>query len=132
MYELTDKFNKEVIGINRKMGTIEDSTEFDWCLGVVQEELGEFLQAHKEGDFIKELDAVTDLLYFVSGFMTRMGVPPELSKQIFQAVHDCNMKKKKGKKKREVQHENDAIKPEGWIPPEMRIVELLNSYENNR
>ena len=132
MYKLTDKFNKEVIGIDRKMGTIEDKTEFHWCLGVVLEELDEFKQAHDEGDFIKELDAVTDLLYFVSGFMTRMGVPPKLAKQIFEAVHDCNMKKSKGKKVRDIQHESDAIKPKGWIPPEMKIVELLNTYESNR
>lgn len=132
MLDATSIFNKQIIGIDRKPGTIEDEKEFNWMIGVAQEELKELKDAHEEGDFIKELDAVTDLVYFVAGFFTRYGIDPSTAEKIFFAVHDCNMEKKKGMKNRLIKHSNDAVKPEGWVGPEERIMEILDGLKNLR
>ena len=130
IFELTEKFNKEIIGINRQLGTIEDDKEFHWMIGTILEELEEFNDAHEKGDFIAEIDSVLDLLYFASGFLTRMGVSSELSEKLFRVVHECNMNKSRGKKERETMHELDAIKPKGWVSPEERIMEILDENNN--
>ena len=131
MFREVEHFNKEIIGIDRVISPIEDDEEFNWMIGVVLEELDEFKTAHKNHDFVNAIDAVVDLLYFVSGFMTRMGIPAEVSEKIFQAVHNANMEKKKGKKDtRLFTHDNDAVKPEGWESPEAAIIRILEEYAN--
>ncbi len=129
MFDEVEKFNHEVIGINRKPGTIEDQTEFNWCIGTIREELDEFIEAHDQQDFIAELDSVIDLLYFGVGFMTRMGIPAYVSKEIFYAVHTANMTKNRGmKEERDVTHDLDAVKPIDWESPEDKIYAILNKY----
>lgn len=127
MFEEVEEFNNEVIGIHRTPGTISDPKEFEWCVGVILEELEELKTAHFNGDFVCELDAVIDLLYFTAGFMTRMGIPANISKEIFQTVHNSNMSKCIGLKKERVSsHELDAVKPAGWVSPEPKIYAILN------
>lgn len=129
IFDKTHEFNTKLIGINRKPGTVEDKSEFDWMIGTVLEELDELQTAHEEGDFIAELDSVTDALYFIGGFMTRMGIPPKVAKEIFSVVHDCNMMKKKGmKKERDHVHSLDAIKPNDWVAPEDAIMKILEKH----
>lgn len=127
MFNKVAAFNKNIIGIDRTPGSVEDTSEFDWMIGVVLEELQELKDAHEQGDFVKELDAVTDLLFFATGFYSRMGIKPDVAREIFDAVSACNMNKIKGRKIERVnQHENDAIKPKGWTGPEEQIMIILD------
>lgn len=128
MFEKVAKFNKELIGIDRQPGAVEDRGEFDFMVGTIDEEKLELIEAFDEGDFIKALDATADLIYFATGFFTRMGIGPKTAQKICYAVHDCNMQKVAGKKSaREVTHDLDAVKPAGWVGPEERIMEILSA-----
>jgi predicted HAD superfamily Cof-like phosphohydrolase len=91
-----------------------DRTEF--YIGAADEELQEFLDATATGDVGEAADALVDLIYFTLGRLYEMGVPADV---VFDDVHKANMTKKRGiKKGRKVQHEDDAMKPEGWKPPD--------------
>lgn len=129
IFRLVEKFNNHVIGINREAGTITDKDEFEWFIGCCLEELTELKEAHNNGDFISEIDAVMDLIYFSAGALVRMGISSDISDQIFLAIHNCNMTKDAGKKAGRVhEHALDAIKNPNWVGPEERIMEIL---ENN-
>lgn len=128
LFEKVAKFNKEIIGIDRKPGEIEDFSEMKFMIGSIKEEKTELLEAYESGDFVKALDATADLIYFATGFFTRMGIGPKTAQKICFAVHDCNMQKQLGtKEERETTHGLDAIKPEGWEGPEDRIMEILST-----
>lgn len=130
MFDQVGIFNKTVIGIERKTGPIEDKMEVNWCVGVLNEEIKEFREAHEAQDFIGQIDAVVDLMYFAAGIMTRMGIPAETSEEIFEHIHHCNMEKHKGTKaEREVPIGLDAIKPEGWVGPEEGIGNILSALK---
>lgn len=127
MIEQIDKFNRDLLCISRSPGSIQDKTEFDWFIGVLNEEKEELIKAHTEGDFIGEIDAVIDLMYFAGGFFTRVGLPPSVTIKIFNHIHECNMKKVAGKKaSRAISHNIDAIKPEDWVGPEEGIMNILD------
>jgi predicted HAD superfamily Cof-like phosphohydrolase len=126
-----ENFNMEIIGIDRTtaIGPIVDQEELGFFIGTLQEEIDEFIQANEEKDFIGQIDALVDLIYFAAGGFTRMGVPSHVTEKIFTAVHDANMTKKKGKKDRENGcHELDAVKPLDWVSPEERIMIILDRY----
>lgn len=82
------------------------------------EETAELLRADTIED---QADALTDLLYFVIGSFTVMGLKPEA---IFDIVHDANMKKMGPDGKPIFDPQGKFTKPEGWkeqYAPEPRI-----------
>lgn len=85
-----------------------------------QEELNEFVEAWYAGDMVKVADALADLVYVALGTAWQIGIPMN---QIWQAVHDANMKKIRGITKRG--NAVDAVKPEGWAGPEQTIAALI-------
>lgn len=129
VFEMVEEFNKEIVGVpTRDIGPIQDKEEVGYLVGCLREEIEEFEEAIDQ-DFIGQIDALVDLIYFAVGGLTRMGIPSMLSRRIFAAVHDANMTKKGGKKlERSIQHDLDAIKPEGWVSPEERIIKLIESH----
>lgn len=129
MFKMVEDFNKNIIGVNRELGPIQDETEYKWGINAIHEELSEWQQAREDGDFIGEIDAVMDIIYFSMGFLTRMGIPHEQSKSIFEAIHRANMEKKLGTKNRVFTHSLDAIKPNNWVPPEERIANILDTIK---
>lgn len=84
-------------------------------LGAANEELREFTEATHDGDIGEAADALVDLIYFTLGRLYEMGVPADT---IFDDVHRANMTKERGRKPREVRHDDDAIKPADWTPPD--------------
>jgi len=127
VFELTNEFNKKVIGIERNETTELGESEFSWLLGALREEIGELDSAYKANDFVEQVDALIDLIYFAAGAFTRLGIEPETAMSIFKIVHECNMQKVKGRKEgREVESELDATKPEDWTDPSMAIIDILN------
>lgn len=89
----------------------------------VMEELSEFLKAHEDGNMTEAADAVIDLIYVMLGCAHHMGLP---FNTLFGIVHEANMQKEPGATKRGVQ--SDAIKPEGWVSPEEKIRQVLNTF----
>jgi len=83
---------------------------FAYC--AFDEETLEMLEAN---DFNEQADAILDLIYFAIGRLYEMGIPADKAEKFFNNVHEANMNKLRGKTKRG--SEDDAAKPEGWIPP---------------
>ncbi len=121
-------FNQQVLGIaQRPMDMLADA-EYDITVKCLHEEIGEFTEAHQSGDYIKSVDALVDLMYFATGALYKMGLTPDKINAIQSAVHQANMEKKLGVvAKRGDGSAADAVKPEGWISPEARIEEILES-----
>jgi len=110
------KFCKDVIGLvapDKPQVLSQDRLRF--YLGNVNEELQELTEATAAGDIGEAADAIVDLIYFSLGRLYEMGVPADV---VFDDVHLANMAKNRGRKLREVQHDDDAIKPEGWTAPD--------------
>jgi predicted HAD superfamily Cof-like phosphohydrolase len=127
IFKKVEYFNKNIIGIDR-MGPQElDKKELDWLVGALTEEIEELKTAHRRHDFVDQIDAIIDLIYFAAGALTRMGIDSETSEKIFDAVHGCNMRKIKGTKLRVVKSELDAIKPAEWQSPEIAIMKILKN-----
>ena len=123
MFEVVEEFNKEIVGIDRNKPQSLDAKEFEWLIGVFEEEIQELQDAET---LVDQVDAIMDLIYFACGGITRMGINHEKAKAVFHTIHDANMQKARGKKEgRAVEFELDASKPEGWQPPEEKIAALL-------
>lgn len=111
------KFCSDVVGLPAPNGPrVLSSDRLEFYIGAVNEELDEFVKATNEGDIGEAADALIDLTYFTLGRLYEMGVPADV---VFMDVHVANMTKKRGvKPERRVQHKDDAMKPEGWKPPD--------------
>lgn len=88
---------------------------------LIQEEIGEWLDAHCAGDIVEVADAIADLLYVVYGTAHEYGLPIDA---IFAEVHRSNMTKfPDGKIIRRA--DGKIMKPDTWEPP--RIKEILDA-----
>lgn len=101
-------------------------TRRQFRVGHMREELDEFDAAWEERNLVKQVDGLGDLIYVAIGALLEMGVPPD---KIFAAIHDANMRKVKGETKRANSGGFDAVKPEGWIPPEGEITKILQEMD---
>lgn len=119
-------FNKRVLGIDQRIHGLLNESELILSKKCLQEELDEFSQAADQQDFIGQIDALIDLQYFAIGVMYKLGLTAEEITKCCDAVHQANMQKKLGVvAKRGDGSAADAVKPEGWIPPEERIGIIL-------
>jgi len=84
------------------------------------EELEEFLDSAIKADIVGTADALADIIYVALGTAHQMGLPFQA---IWEHVHRANMRKVKGDTKRG--NKVDAMKPEGWVPPEAGIAALI-------
>ncbi len=99
----------------------EDAPLINWaeCFGVrfdlVKEEVTELWEGiyyQKQDDVI---DALCDILYVVYGFAVAAGIDLE---PYFEEVHSTNMRKAGGERR----EDGKQLKPEGWIPPDIRTI----------
>jgi len=124
------EFNEKVLKIAPRKPTMLKPEEFDISVKALREEVDEFVVSTTMGDYIGCVDAIIDLQYFAYGVLYKMGLTPEIISEIAQAVHDANMTKKLGVvAKRGDGSAADAIKPEGWVPPEVQIANILDKHE---
>ncbi len=79
----------------------------------LQEELAEFEAADNWAD---QADAMIDIIYVALGTLVEMGVAPGSA---FNEVHNANMEKIHGVNSARPEAEYDAVKPNGWNPPEL-------------
>lgn len=125
MFAEVVQFNQEVIKIQpRQLGLMKDE-EVKFTEAALLEEIEELMEAHENGDIIGCIDALIDGIIFAIGALYKLGMTPDQMRECFLAVHQANMTKKKGVTSRG--HENDAIKPEGWVSPEVRIGQILEA-----
>jgi len=113
--ELVHQFNADLIGLPiPEQPSRLDPERKKWADGALSEELVEFREADNLED---EVDALLDLSYFALGRVIEMGVVPGAA---FEEVHAANMAKVRGElSKRPNSKGFDAIKPEGWQPPNL-------------
>ena len=121
-------FNREILGITSRTPALQPAEEFKLSLVQLREEIDEMEQAFKKGDFLSVLDALIDLEYFLYGVYWKNGIDEQLHEQLFTAVHDANMMKKRGVKKgREGFDAADATKPDAWTDPMLKFARILDN-----
>lgn len=124
------EFNSKILGIPlREVGPLGKG-EAEHLVKCLHEEASELEEGFRQGDFIKQIDSCGDAIYFAIGGLYKMGLPESIIQEIFdEAIHRANMTKKKGVvASRAVDGAPDAVKPNGWIPPEERIAAILDRY----
>jgi predicted HAD superfamily Cof-like phosphohydrolase len=107
-------------------GPLDDQSKI-WLSKALREEVQELQDAVTTAD---EVDALVDLVIFALGGLYRMGLSPDQARECFTAVMEANFEKKAGVKPgREVSGVADAVKPDGWVPPEERIEQILENMQ---
>ena len=88
--------------------------EENFRLAAMLEELSEFILAKNLED---KYDALIDLIVFASGTLERMGLPIEPA---LREVVQANLAKQLGPNKKRGAFSIDLVKPENWVPPNLR------------
>lgn len=117
MLAKVEQFNRDVVDLPIPLTpTIISDERHAWARTALQEELDEFTAACQAEDVLEAADALVDLAYFALGRLVEMGVPAQA---VFDGVQRANMAKRKGElSKRPGSLGHDAVKPEGWTPPD--------------
>lgn len=112
-----EEFNRSIIGLPiPESPKLLSKSRASWAAGALQEELTEFQDAQADKDILESADALIDLIYFALGRLVEMGIP---ARMVFDEVQRANMGKERGElSKRTGSLGYDAIKPEGWQPPD--------------
>lgn len=122
------EFNQQILKIEQRPIDMLPENEFEISMKCLQEELDEFEEAYHKSDIIGCIDAIIDLRYFAVGVLYKHGLSAEMITQCDTAVHEANMEKKLGVvAKRASNGAADAVKPEGWVSPEERIISILDN-----
>lgn len=123
VFKRVGQFNREILNIDRFEIKPLEKDELEWLLNALREEVKEAEDAESVEDFV---DAMLDLIYFAAGGLHRAGLRSYQAEMCFDIVHAANMAKTRGvKESRLVQHELDAVKPQSWVDPKIKIRELL-------
>lgn len=123
MFKRIFDFNQNVLGIDPRLPLALAGNEQEWLAGCLKEESSEFLEAV---DLVDQVDALVDSIVFATGGLYRLGLSVEQAEACVAAVMDANFQKRAGQKEGRVYDGVvDAVKPEGWQPPETRIKEIL-------
>jgi len=125
-FEQVVTFNQQVLGIHqRELGMLPEN-ELKISKKCLDEEAQELVDAHNAGDYIGCVDAAIDSIYFAVGVLYKLGLTPQQMADCFTAVHEANMEKKLGVNAKRASGAADAVKPEGWVPPDIRIANILD------
>lgn len=120
--KLIFQFNREVIKVPAvpKVKAL-DGDEHDWMVYVLREEAQEL---EDTVDPVHQVDALVDSIIFAFGGLYRMGLSEMQASAVVSAVMQANFAKKAGQLARS-NGIPDAVKPEGWVPPEQTIAAIL-------
>ena len=87
----------------------------------MQEEINEFAAAT---DVYEQVDALTDLMYYLLGAFVEIGVKPD---SVFRIVHDSNMAKLTGCESIVKDSDGKIVKPKKWKHPDKEIHKAIDS-----
>lgn len=91
--------------------------------------MAEFSNVLEDKFVYSEILTVSQMCQGFINLFFEFGLTPPIIKDVMAAVHMANMEKKLGvNAKRGDGKTADAVKPEGWIPPEERIGEIIDFY----
>jgi len=99
--------------------------------GIIAAESKVIKKGPVEDILVDQMDALTDVNYFVQGSFVVAGVKPQ---PLFDIVQDANMAKlfPDGKPRYDLGNNGKIIKPEGWQPPEPKIkAEIENQIKKS-
>ncbi len=129
--DLVATFNEEIT--NYKPSRSMDRHLIELRVKQMREELKETEDALNHGLYIDAVDGLIDNIYFALGTLHIMGVDRAKLNACFMAVHMANMAKRPGIKEErrlpgvaDEDHPMDAIKPDGWVPPEFLLKVILD------
>lgn len=123
MFKRVFDFNQNVLGIDPRLPLALAGNEKEWLVGCLHEEADELKDS---ADIVDQVDALVDSIIFATGGLYRLGLSVEQAEACVAAVMDANFQKKAGQKEGRIyEGVADAVKPEGWQPPETRIKEIL-------
>jgi hypothetical protein len=121
MLEQVALFQSEVVGLeipDKPQGLIEERLFARHTH--IQEELEELLASNNQLDEVatidEQADAFIDIIYIALGGLIEMGIVPG---PVFDEVHKANMAKRRGSVPSRPGNNHDAVKPEGWSPPDV-------------
>ena len=118
------RFNEEVVGVRgTSIGSLT-LEQLEWTKKAYAEETLELEDAHAVDDVVGQIDACLDLIYFAMGTLRKIGLTSEEAAESFVAVHNCNMRKKRGRVEGRDSDE-DAAKPADWSGPEEAIRAII-------
>lgn len=90
------------------------------------EELDELRDAT---NVVEQADAIIDLIYFALGTLVEMGIEPD---ELFQTVHNANMKKLWEDGKPHYDKNGKTIKPNSWKNPYEQLELIIYSMQKKR
>lgn len=125
--EAVIEFNRDLLKIGDRPICPMPPDEYKHLLTALREEIEQELhQAWVDEDIIGMIDAKIDAVYFLIGGMYKCGLDSDQIHACFMAVHEANMKKKKGViARRAVGDAPDAEKPTDWVDPKLKIAQIL-------
>lgn len=118
-------FNQQVLGIEQRSPVGMALSEEDITIRCLHEEVSELEEAFESDSVVDQIDALVDLVYFAFGAMYKIGLTPEQIHACCMAVHEANITKKRGTNAKRDTGAADAVKPEGWVPPEDRLQAII-------
>lgn len=112
-----ERFNTDVTALPvPATPTLLNKDRTKWAHAALTEEANEFKQAIADGDILEAADGLLDSVFFALGRLAEMGIPAHA---VWEAIVTANMAKQRGElSKRPGSMGHDAVKPEGWQPPD--------------
>lgn len=112
-----EKFNADVTALPvPPIPTLLSQARTEWARTALLEEANEFHDAVLDGDLIEAADGLLDSVFFALGRLCEMGIPAQA---VWESIVAANMAKQRGElNKRPGSMGHDAVKPEGWKPPD--------------
>lgn len=124
-YDQVVEFNRDILGIQERIISLQDNDEFRLSMSQLKEEITEIQEAYLKQDLTGVIDGLIDLEYFLLGVFYKVGLEEQDHSAMFKIVHMANMRKKMGQNQSRPGFDSaDAIKPEDWQSPE----EMLSNY----
>lgn len=118
MHAAVQRFNEDLVGIPiPDRPTLLGFKRGEFRLGHLHEEMEEIESALSSESLEDTVDGLIDLAYVALGTLVEMGVTAGAA---FEEVHRANMEKRRGEKAtRPGSLGYDAVKPDGWTPPDL-------------
>lgn len=104
------------------IGTTPKLSRVDLRSDLIEEECYETITAAGRGDIVEAADGLCDIIVATVGSAIEWGIDLD---PLMREVHRTNVAKKDGP----VREDGKRLKPEGWLPPDIRAKLLEQNWE---